>query len=658
MSAKPAVLTVAAPPAKPLLIYDGDCNFCKFWILRWQRFTRGRVDYAASQEARVAQQFPELPLERFEASVQFIGTDGRVYGGAEAVFRSSVYGRGGGLLLWVYEQVPGFAPTAEWVYQFVARRRTAFSFLTKLLWGREGALPSYRRTGWVFLRLLGVIYLCAFASLGTQIIGLIGKDGILPAEQLMESAHKAVEQKDIGLERYHLLPTLCWFSASDRFLRLLCVAGCALSILLIANIAPAPCLFLLWLIYLSLASVCSVFLSFQWDALLLETGFLAIFFAPLQFFPGWSKPPEPSRVVLWLLRWLLFRLMFESGMVKLISGDPTWRNLTALNFHYETQPLPTWVGWYAYQLPAGFQKFSVVVMFAIELGVPFFIFLPRRVRFAGCWLLILLQVAIFLTGNYCFFNLLTIALCLLLLDDAAMRKLVPAKWRRRVVVETIQPESEISAGRTLSGITVPTAPVVPVKCGCRWPVWVTLPLALVILLVTVPQVWGMAHGVRSRSAWQEALVEWLQPFSSVNTYGLFAVMTTTRPEIIVEGSDDGKTWQAYEFKYKPGDLRRRPAFVAPHQPRLDWQMWFAALGDYQQNPWFVEFCRRLLEGSPDVLKLMGRNPFPAAPPRYIRAQLYDYQFSNFKQRREQGIWWRREFRGEYLPPVSLDMFHH
>ena len=474
----------------------------------------------------------------------------------------------------------------------------------------------------------------------------------------MESAHKVVEQKDIGLERYHLLPTLCWFSASDGFLRLLCAAGCALSILLIANIAPAPCLFLLWLIYLSLASVCSVFLSFQWDALLLETGFLAIFFAPLQFFPGWLKSPEPSRVVLWLLRWLLFRLMFESGMVKLISGDPTWRNLTALNFHYETQPLPTWVGWYAHQLPESVQKFCVAAMFTIELAVPFFIFLPRRVRFAGCWLLILLQVVILLTGNYCFFNLLTIALCLLLLDDAAIRKSGSGKnggasWPGKYSTGI----GEIRWKKLW--VTLPCRPRRPAPVEDADGVGLfgsMLPLAVVVLLVTVPQVWEMVHGVRARSAWPEAVGDWLRPFSSVNSYGLFAVMTTTRPEIIIEGSNDGKTWQAYEFKYKAGDLQHRPAFVAPHQPRLDWQMWFAALGNYRQNPWFVEFCRRLLEGSPDVLKLMGRNPFPAAPPRYLRAVLYEYHFSNFQQRREQGVWWRRELRGEYLPPVSLDLF--
>ena len=200
---------------------------------------------------------------------------------------------------------------------------------------------------------------------------------------------------------------------------------------------------------------------------------------------------------------------------------------------------------------------------------------------------------------------------------------------------------------------MPTAPVVYARRGDRWPALVTLPLALAILLVTVPQVWGIVHGVRSRSAWPESLAEWLQPFSSVNSYGLFAVMTTTRQEIIIEGSNDGQNWLPYEFKYKAGDVTRRPQFVAPHQPRLDWQMWFAALRDYRENPWFVNFCVRLLQGSPEVLGLLQRNPFPDAPPRYIRAEVYEYHFTTWQERRATGAWWRREFKGEYLPVISV-----
>jgi lipase maturation factor 1 len=449
---------------------------------------------------------------------------------------------------------------------------------------------------------------------------------------------------------------LCWFSASDGFLHFLCGAGAVLSLLLIFGIAPAPCLFLLWLIYLSLSVVCREFLSFQWDALLLETGFLAIFLSPLQLWPKRSETPGPSRIALWLLRWLLFRLMFESGLVKLASGDPTWRNLTALSFHYETQPLPTWVGWYVHQLPLGFHKVCVVLMFVIELGVPFLIIAPRRMRFFACGLFLLLQATILLTGNYAYFNLLAIALSLLLLDDAAVRRFIPAGWRRRFTKPEAAPNEAMGnpeEGKTLGEIRVPSTPVKRTGGGrLRWPMWVMAPIALVILLVSVPQLFTLL-GWRSWPTLNLALYEWTSPFRSVNTYGLFAVMTTSRPEIIVEGSDDGVTWKAYEFRYKPGDVRRRPQFVAPHQPRLDWQMWFAALGTYRQNLWFVSFCIRLLEGSPEVQALLEKNPFPQKPPRYVRAVVYDYHFSNFKQRRTEGVWWRRELKGEYLPAVSL-----
>jgi lipase maturation factor 1 len=303
-------------------------------------------------------------------------------------------------------------------------------------------------------------------------------------------------------------------------------------------------------------------------------------------------------------------------------------------------------------LPEGFQRFCVLAMFVIELVVPFFIFLPRRLRLTGCALLVSLQVIILLTGNYCFFNWLTIVLCLLLLDDAALRQLIPKKWRETPPDESPTSKKDKASGAALKEIHVPASPVIPGRRGGRWPIWITLPLALIILLVTAQQVWEVAHGERGKEPWPNWLSERMPP-ESVNRYGLFAMMTTSRPEIVIEGSNDGKTWKEYEFKYKPGDLKRPPGFVAPHQPRLDWQMWFAALGNYRQNPWFVNFCFRLLEGSPDVLKLVGKNPFPGAPPKYIRARLYDYRFSDFKERRTDGIWWQRKYEGEYLPAFSL-----
>jgi predicted DCC family thiol-disulfide oxidoreductase YuxK len=625
-------IRVAAPPPKPLMIFDGDCNFCTLWIRRWQQMTGEAVDYLPSQDPAVAKQFPEIPHERFQTSVQLIETDGVVYSGAEAIFRALAKNPKWQSLLHAYKKTPVIAQITESAYSFVAGHRTLFSRLTRWFWGRHVELPDYFLTRWIFLRALGAIYLVAFISLWTQISGLIGHDGILPTDQFMSAVKQQCDAHGIGWERFHLLPTLCWFDSSDGFLNFQCAAGTVAAILLIFGIAPAPCLALLWLLYLSLATVGQDFLGFQWDNLLLEAGFLGIFFAPLQLLPCKSRGAPPSRIVLWLLRLLLLKLIFSSGCVKLLSGDPNWRNLTALTFHYQTQPLPTWIGWYAQQLPLWFQKFSCAAMFGIELGASFLIFAPRRIRFFGGAAIIFLQILILLTGNYTFFNFLTLALCLLLLDDFILQQIVPSRIHGLFSLK-LQPS-------TFNRIR-------------HWSRAITIPLAVVALSISVFQMISM-FGVQSELLFPVAVAdEWLQPSRSVNSYGLFAVMTKTRNEIVVEGSNDGATWLPYEFKYKPGDVNQKPRFVEPFQPRLDWQMWFAALGNYQQNPWFENFCKRLLQGSSEVLALLKKNPFPNKPPRYIRAEFYDYHFTNAAERRETGAWWKREFIGEYLPPVSI-----
>ncbi len=379
----------------------------------------------------------------------------------------------------VYEKSPAFAEITERAYGLSPSHRTVFSRLTRWFWGRHVELPDYFLTRWIFLRALGVIYLVAFVSLWTQIGGLIGHNGILPADQFMSAVKQQCDAQGIGLERFHLLPTLCWFDSSDGFLNFQCAAGTVCAVLLIFGIAPAPCLALLWLIYLSLATVGRDFLGFQWDNLLLEAGFLAIFFAPLQWLPKLSREAPPSRIVLWLLRLLLFKLMFSSGCVKLLSGDPNWRNLTALTFHYQTQPLPTWIGWYANQLPLWFQKFSCAAMFAIELGAPWLIFAPRRIRFFGGAAIAFLQILILLTGNYTFFNFLTLALCLLLLDDFALQRIMP---------------SELSGVCSLS-----TFNLQPSTLSRRWPHIVTIPLAVVVVAISLFQMISM-FGVALRLA--------------------------------------------------------------------------------------------------------------------------------------------------------------
>ncbi|MFZ0962521.1 MAG: lipase maturation factor family protein [Terriglobia bacterium] len=606
---------------KPILVYDGDCAFCRLWIDRWRTLTGDRVRYAPFQEA--AGEFPEISREALVRAVHLILPGGEVFRAAHAVFRTLAFVPGRAWMLWLYQHLPGAAFVAEFFYAFVARHRNPLYRLTRILWGEHFERPSFSLATWLFLRLMGVIYFFAFLSLAMQILGLIGQNGILPAKEYLSLINSRV-----GSERYWAFPTLAWLNSGDTMLQLMSVGGAIGSVLLVFDIAPILILCILWILYLSLVTVGQDFLAFQWDSLLLEAGFLAIFIAPWHLWPRGSPRVPPPRVPRWLLWFLLFRLMFSSGVVKLASGDPTWRNLTALEYHYYTQPLPTPIAWYFHLAPAWFQHGSVVVMFFIELAAPFLIFAPRLWRFVGGSCLNLLQLLIALTGNYAFFNLLTLALCVLLFDDASLRRFFPRAMAER------------RRGAT------PTARRFSLRR------WVTTPVALTIFAAGLLQLADLLSVEwLPPSAFQ--LLSDLQPVRIVNSYGLFAVMTTSRPEIIIEGSNDGETWLDYEFKFKAGDKRRAPRWVEPLQPRLDWQMWFAALGDYRSSPWFTELMRRLLEGSPPVLALLERNPFPHSPPKYLRALIYDYRFTSWSERRAQGEWWHRRLLGGYFPAVSL-----
>jgi hypothetical protein len=469
----------------------------------------------------------------------------------------------------------------------------------------------------LFLRCLALVYVIAFVSLAVQVDGLIGSRGILPVAELLEEVRTAA-----GAERYWFLPTLLWLNDGDAFLRFLCWGGAALAVFLALDVAPAGVLALLWVFYLSLVQAGQVFLGYQWDALLLETGLLAVLLAPLRLrrcAPALDAPPSPLAV--FMLRWLLFRLMLGSGAVKLLSGDPSWRSLSALGVHYETQPLPAWTSWYAHQFPAWFQTLSCALMFGVELGLPFLVLLPRRGRVLAFGPFVAFQVLIAATGNYAFFNLLTATLCLLLLDDAAL----PAWLRPAAATEgAVQSRS--------------------------WPRWVLWPAAAVLLAASGAHLL-MTFRVRPPAPLLLP-AQLVAPFSAVNSYGLFAVMTTSRPEIVVEGSDDGAAWRPYAFKWKPGEPSRAPSFVAPHQPRLDWQMWFAALSRCESNPWFVRFLLKLSEASPPVLRLLESDPNAGRRPRYVRAVRYDYRFTDPGTRRREGAWWRRAEQGLYCPVVG------
>jgi len=642
-------LRVSNPPTKPLMIWDGECHFCKRWIERWREITAGKVDYATYQEA--VARFPEIPVEQFKRAVAFIEPDGEVFFAAEAVCRSLRYRSSRKWLAWSYDHVPGFAAISETAYKFIAHNRNVGSTVTRLLWGKDVRPPTYLWARRWFLRGLGLIYLIAFVSLWVQIDGLVGSNGMSPVSQFLP----AVRQQ-VGLDAYFLLPTLCWFDSSNTFLHFLCGGGVVLSLFLIFGVAPALSLVVLFIFYLSLTIAGQVFLNFQWDVLLLEAGFLSIFLAPWRLWPrdlllwpgsatlGTTTPAiasPVSRAGLFLLKFLLFKLMLMSGVVKLTSGDDSWgwvnhsfhwSALTALDYHYWSQPLPTVFGWWADKTPEWFKHFSVAFCLAVEIIAPFFIWAPRRPRLVAAGLMIFLQMVIALTGNYCFFNLLTIALCLLLIDDAAIH----VKGSVRAGAPNASP---VQTGRALPNRLRSYAPIAVIV--------VTVPInAWLIFTAFKPQ--GRPPG------WLANFYEQLEAFRIVNGYGLFRVMTKDRCEIVIEGSTDGINWAPYEFKWKPDDVKRAPGWCAPHQPRLDWQMWFAALETPQQNPWLVGLIVRLLEGSRDVTGLLARNPFPDKPPHYIRAMFYRYRFTNSEERRQTGAWWKRQELREYLPTISRD----
>src|SRR5439155_311063 len=501
-------LRVSNPSPNPLLIWDGDCDFCRLWIERWREKTMGKVDYTTYQNA--TDRFPEIPPDEFNRSLVLIQSDGTVVFAAEAVYRSLAYRRSREWLAWSYDHVPGFAAFSETGYGLIARHRKFASAVTRLLWGEDVRQPTYVWARRWFLRALGAIYLIAFVSLWVQVDGLVGSNGTSPVNQFLPAV-----RSQVGPDAYGLLPTLCWFNSSDVFLHFLCGSGVLCSLLLIFEIAPAVLLVALFVLYLSLTIAGQVFFNFQWDALLLETGFLSIFFAPwrlwpreLLWWPG-SSPPATAAPVsqtgLFLLKLLLFKLMLMSGVVKLTSGDDSWWNLTALDYHYWSQPLPTVFGWWADKSPEWFKHFSVAFCLVVEIIAPFFIWAPRRPRLIAAGLMIFLQIVIALTGNYCFFNLLTIALCLLLIDNSVVR----APQSR----EALRHTRRAPRGRAL-------------------PDQLRSYATIAVIILTLPiNVWLIFTAFRPDADWPRPLVAIygrLQSFRIVNGYGLFRVMTKDR----------------------------------------------------------------------------------------------------------------------------------
>jgi predicted DCC family thiol-disulfide oxidoreductase YuxK len=594
---------------KPLVVYDGDCGFCLYWVKYWQKLTGSSVDYRPYQEVAVS--YPEISIDQFQHAVQYITPDRKIASGAKASLLTISHGKGSRIWLALYAKLPGFAWMSEQAYQVISTNRSFFYALSVFFWGRKPEPPAYDMIAWLFLRLLGLTFLVAFYSFGTQALGLIGSHGIIPAAEFFNAVYA-----QIGSQGYRLLPNVFWFNASDFAIQTVCWTGMLASIFLTVNILPRLSLLFLYVLYLSLIYAGQVFMTFQWDILLIETSILAMIFIRYRV------------LGVWLLRWLTFRFVFAAGVVKITSGDASWWDFTALDYHFLTQPLPTPLAWYAYYLPPMILKTATGASLIIELFIPFLIFFPRRLRFFAAFCILAMQTGIMLTGNYNYFNITTMILCLALFDDAAVKGFFPirlAAWIRQksIIKQPYRVTTLLVVMFTMASITLSA-----VQFKLRF-------------TGTAPKIMLNVNNI-------------ISPFMLVNTYGPFAVMTKKRYEIIVEGTNDGVNWKEYKFKFKPGSIFRGPLWNIPFQPRLDWQMWFASLAAPEKSPWFGRLLQKLLENAEDVTLLLESNPFPDYPPVFVRALFFDYTYATEAEYKLTKAWWNRLLVGEYFPPVSLN----
>jgi hypothetical protein len=490
---------------------------------------------------------------------------------------------------------------------------------------------------WLFLRALAAIYFSAFFSLLFQIRGLIGPQGILPAQRYLAEVSKA-----LGSARYWYAPSVYWLSASSHMLMAVTWIGLLASIAAFLNLWPRLCLLYCFISFLSFVSVAGDFSGYQSDGMLLEAGFLALFFCPPGPFPGWAADHPPPRASLFLLQWEWFRIYFESGMVKMLSGDPQWRNFNAMDDYYQNGPLPTWIGWYVGHLPHSFHAFATGATLFLEFVIVFMLFLPRRLRLV-CFLIVTpWEFGVILTGNYTFLNYFVLSLGFLLLDDQFLLRYVPKRFLptaldQRVILDVplddhiAQPASTIQAH--LSSISIAFSAVLLTWVGYS----------------TFAQLVSMPFG---HMVLPSAPATALEPFRVANQYGLFAVMTRGRYEIEFQGSDDNQNWTAYPFRYKPQALDNAPGIYAPYQPRFDWNLWFASFGDWEHNQIVPLTEEHLLQNDADVLNLFRGNPFQKSPPRYVRAVIWQYEFTSLEEKRQTGKWWRRQLLGLYAPVLT------
>jgi len=509
---------------------------------------------------------------------------------------------------------------------------------------------------WIFLRALGLIYFSAFYSLVLQIRALIGPQGVLPAGEYLE----AVARSGVAHVRFWYAPSLLWISSSSGMLIALCWIGMIASILLVLNLWPRAMLAICFVCFLSFVSTARDFSEYQSDGMLLEAGFISLFFAPPGLRPGLGAKHPPSRASLFLLQWEWFRIYFESGIVKLVSGEPQWRNFTAMDEYYQNGPLPTWIGWYLQHLPHWFHAGSALATLVMELGLVWMILLPRRFRIVLFFIVTFWELGVISSANYAFLNYLVLSLGILLVDDRFLVRWIPEKWRSRVtaslaaessVMQTDQKEqpevTEIArrgrpALRFFKARLRPHLRALTVAVSTVTLTWLFYVTTALLILMLAP-----------RAPLPTMPIVMLQPFRIANQYGLFAVMTRGRYEIEFQGSRDGGNWVAYPFRYKPQALSEAPRIYAPYQPRFDWNLWFASLGTWTNNPIVPNTEVRLLTNSADTLKLFRGNPFADSPPKQVRAVLWQYWFTTMAEKRQTGDWWKRQLLGLYAPTLEL-----
>lgn len=466
-------------------------------------------------------------------------------------------------------------------------------------------VSTYTTAAVVFPRILGFVFFWAFGAFIFQIRGLIGQNGILPISSFLFSVGRYY-----GRNKYFLVPTLFWLNCSDKMLMGVVFLGTFLSILLMLGIFPALLLILLYILYLSIITAGQDFLSFGWEGFLLEVSVHAFFI---------SLSAIPNSVIWFSVYLLLIRFHFFAGFVKLQSGDRNWRNLMALTFHYQTQPIANTQAWFFHKLPVWFHQLSCAFMFFVEMVAPFGVFLTDEVRM-WVWIgFVSLQLLIWFTGNFSFLNYLTVALCMVLLNNHYYDLFFGIKPSGSL------PETSTWLDAFLS------------ICGG------------VLCLLQLMRSWQQIKP----NPFLYGILRELAPYHLANRYGIFAVMTTKRYEIVIEGSLDGIDWKEYSFKHKASEVSRRPKRISPYQPRIDWQAWFLPFSDYDSEPWFRSFLGHLLKGTPEVLALIKGNPFQDAPPNYVRALIYDYTFSSWDEKKATGNWWHRELVGSYTPSLSL-----